>query len=181
MKKNNLNTLLIIIIVVISILTFIISIGTFDSFKGKKKSDDKMSDKEIAKLQLKRIQALEAKQIKLKRKLNRKFKQIYFGVRLCLLLLWGGMIYSLYLFGMINNFNDFTNYSEISLLIIFIFNFLTFGSLKSLRDYIDSIKGRIKKMVYGKYIDLEERITTNQNRIKEVQGSMKKFRLRAGK
>lgn len=100
---------------------------------------------------------LEKKNV-LKKKLKKKFKLIYFGVRVSLVSIWFGVLAGFYFLGQINSLEDFLNYTELSVLLILSFNFLTFGSIKDFKAYMEILKTRTQIWVYGGYIDLDDQI-----------------------
>lgn len=160
-NKNNTNTVIIIIVVVILLILFIVSFGKIDG-DGLKIPDELKDDKASAKSRHKRLKALIEKQESLKRKLDKKFKRIYFGVRLCLVFLWAVLMILLYYFGLIKELGDFINYSELSILCLITVNFITFGTITELKSYIEFIKTKTENWVFGKYVSIEENITKNK-------------------
>jgi hypothetical protein len=170
--KKYTNDILIVILIVILLVVFVLSFGNLDGdeFNIPKEFKD---DKASAKSRHKKLTALIDKQEQLKQKLDKKFKRIYFGVRIVLVLLWVGVMFSLYLFNLITNLEDFLNYSEISILIIVTFNFLTFGTITNVKNYISFLKTKTENWVYGKYINLEIKINENKTELKKLEKEIK--------
>jgi hypothetical protein len=158
MSKKESNNFWIIVLIIVLFLLYIASLGTISSNQIKKSPNAFRDKQEEAKRKHRKLVELIEKQKALQIKLEGKFKRIYSGVRIGLVLIWGGIMATLVGFRLIENLSDFLNYTEVSVLVVLTFNFLTFGSLNNFRDYIDILKTRTENWVYGKYLDLEFKI-----------------------
>ncbi|MBL1280375.1 MAG: hypothetical protein COA33_008895 [Fluviicola sp.] len=172
MSKRNSNSFWVIVVVILLFLLYLASLGTISSDQIKKTPNAFKDDQEKAKRKHKRLVDLIEKQKALKTKLAKKFKRIYLGVRIGLVLIWGGVMTLLILLKLINNLGDFLNYSELSVLLILTFNFITFGSLKNFKDYIVLLKTKTENWVYGKYVDINLRIETNEIEKIEIEETL---------
>lgn len=164
MKRKESNNFWVIVLIIVLIVLYLVSLGTISSDQLRKTPKAFRDEQEEAKRKHKKLVELIEKQKDLKKRLARKFKRIYAGVRIGLVLIWGGIMSTFVAFGLIKNLSDFLNYSEVSVLVILTFNFLTFGSLKNFRDYIVILKTRTENWVYGKYIDIDLRIESAEMR-----------------
>ena len=160
MKKQNsrIGILLIIIAIIVVIIVYVVSLGTVNS--GFKEFKD---NKEQAKIRHKKLVELIQKKEALKIKLDKKFKRIYFSVRVGLVLIWFTSLSIFYFLGFIKNIGDGLNYSEASILILIVFNFLTFGTLTNLENYLSLVKTKTENWIYGKYIDIDVEIESDKS------------------
>lgn len=136
--------------IIVLLILFVASLGKFNPSDIGKIPVEYKDEKEFAKRKHKRLSELIAKQETLKIKLDKKFKQIYFSVRIGMVLLWLGVLSIFYLLGVINNLSDALNYSEASILILFALNFITFGTITDLKFFVAIIKIKTENWVYGK-------------------------------
>ena len=164
-ENNEIRNILIVILVVIIIVGFILSLGQLNITKLEAFPPEIKEDKEKAKLRHKRLSVILQKQETLNLKLQKKFKQIYFFIRLGLVILWFIILLGFYLGNFIHNLGDVLNYSEASLFLLILVNFLTFGTLMNLENYINLIKIKTQNLVYGKYIKLEDQIEVNRTEL----------------
>ena len=173
-NKSSIPTILIVIIVIIILLLFVASLGTIDPGSISKIPDEYKDTKEEAKRRHKKLGELIEKQTALKIKLDKKFKRIYFFVRLGLVLLWFGILSIFYFFDQIKNVGDVLNFSQASILILLVLNFLTFGTITNLKNFIDIIKTETENWIYGKYITIEQRIEINKKELSVLEEEIKK-------
>lgn len=169
--KPTINTWLIILIIVVILLVYILTLGQVggDSLKV---ADELSESRAKAKHRHKRLEELISKQIELKTKLERKFKRVYFGVRMTLVLIWVGIAASLHALNILQSVDDFLSYSEFSVLILITLHFVTFGSLRNVNEFIDSIKRRTENWVYGKYVDVDSKIESNKKEQEKLLSSI---------
>lgn len=156
-KISDYNILVIILLVIILLVVFLF----------------KKEDKEKAINRHKRLTKLIEGKETLKKKLNKRFKIVYFGVRFVLISIWLALSYILYYYGYIKDVGDFLNYSEITILVIIGSNFMLFGSLSNINNYIDFIKIKTENLVYGKYINIDEEIDRHKEADKIVLDKIK--------
>ena len=154
-------------IIIILLIIFLVTFGKIDGDDLKPPEEFK-EDKEKAKKRNVKLRALIEKKWELQKKLDRKFRYIFFFVRVGLLSIWAAVIYGFYYLGLIQNLGDFLNYSHASILALVTLNFLTFGTLTNLNNYLDLIKMRTRNWVYGKYVNLKESIDENQEEANQL-------------
>jgi len=169
--NSKLNTILIIVFVVVFIILILFSFGYFNSSKFPTEFID---SNEEAKRKHKRLEALIEKQLATKTKIEKKFKFVFLWVRIGLILMWFGLLGILYYFNIVKNFSEALTYSQVSIIIILIFNFITFGTIGSLKNFVASIKIKTENMVYGKYINLDEKIEINKQELSKIESEIKK-------
>lgn len=160
-SKTTTNTWLIILIIILILIIYIASLGQV-RVNNLKIADELSESREKAKHRHQKLEVLIKKQVELKSILDRKFKQIYLGVRIILVSIWIGLAISLYLVSLIENVGDFLTYSQFTVLLLVTLHFITFGSLRNVNEFIDSIKRRTENWVYGKYVDIETKIESNK-------------------
>jgi len=155
---------LIVLFVIVFIAIFIITLGNVKV--GNQSTPNEFKDnKEQAQRRHGKLKLLIEKQEALKVKLEKRFKRIYFIIRLGFIVVWGAYIYICVLLGHVNNLEDALNYSEAVILVWIALNFLTFGNLSNLNAFIDLIKMRLQNWVWGKYVKLESIIDINKREI----------------
>lgn len=165
-KKDKLPVSLIVIIVIVIIIVFIvfiISLGNVGANNSQKLPDECKDTKAQARQRHAKLKILIERQVALKIKLDKTFVRIYFAVRTGLVIIWFGILFTFYYFGLVNNLGDFLNYSEASILTLIVLNFLTFGNVTNLKNYINLIKIKTENFIYGKYIDIHKKIELNKD------------------
>jgi len=179
-KKNNLNNntdssddsmWLIVILIIIAIVLLIISSGKQNINKNANSSSFNDSIEE-AKRKHKRLKALVDKQIALKTKLDKLFKQTYFCVRIVIVLVWFGFLILLYKIGLMTNIiSDALSFSQAFLFLLTISYFITYGSIIGLNKYVEIIKIQTENKVYGKHVKLDNRIANNKTDLKKLESN----------
>jgi quinol-cytochrome oxidoreductase complex cytochrome b subunit len=164
---------LIVILITILIIVFVISLGKLDVGRTQLAPAEFKDDKEEAKRKHQRLSELLAKEEQLKIKLTKTFKRIYFIVRILFVLLWGGILFTLYKFGSISNLGDILNYSEAGILIWLVLNFLTFGTISNLQDFISLIRTQLENWIWGKYIHLDSQIENHRLELNKLETKIK--------
>lgn len=157
MSKKSTNSFWVIVVIIAIVFLFVFSFGSISSDNINIPKELKDSREEAEKKH-KLIEEKLAEKIELKKKLERKSKRIYLGVRIGLVLVWALIMATLFWYNLINSLEDFLNYSEVSVLIILTINFLNFGNFKNLKDNIQMLKTRIENWVYGKHVNIEDEI-----------------------
>lgn len=163
---------IIVILIIILIIVFVISLGKLDVGKTQFVPDEFQDNKEDAKRKHKRLSELLAKQEQLKIKLTKTFKRMYFAVRLLFVLLWGGVLFALYKFNLIEDLGDVLNYSEAGILICLILNFLTFGTISNLHNFVNLIRTKLENWIWGEYIHLDNKIENHKSELKELENKI---------
>ena len=162
-KRDVKQEVLIVILIIIAIIFYLFTFGKFSS-KGKQPEEFR-DDNLQAKIRHQKLTKLLESQKGLKQKLNKKFRLIYFCVRFLLVLFWIGIMSILYIFSIIKDLGDFLNYSELSVIIIITLYFLVFGTVKDLNNFLDLFKTKTENLVYGKYVNINEKIDENQKEV----------------
>lgn len=167
-KKSGIWTIFVVLFVIVLLIVYIGTLGGINVAKISK-PEEFLEDREKARLRHQRLLGLVQKQQALKIKLGKKFRLIYGGVRVGLVLSWIAVMFGCYLIGWIANLEDFLNVSEICLIILVTANFITFGTLTHLNGFLTLIRTRTENWVYGKYISLEEKIMVNKEQLKDLE------------
>jgi Na+/H+ antiporter NhaC len=158
------------IIILIVILLYLFTLGQVNGAK-KITPEEFSEEREKAKHRHKRFVKHLNIQESLKKHLDKRFKQLYLFVRICLVSIWLGSMALLHIRNILEGLNDFLLYSQLSVLAIAVICFLTFGTITNVKDYIDSIKIRTENWVYGKYVNIDERIENTQLEINQLKES----------
>jgi uncharacterized protein YpmS len=157
------------IIVIIGITIFIVvytaSLGTLKSIDKPNLPDALKDSKEEANKRHAALKAELDKMIALRKKMERRVAIIYTFVRLILVGLWVGLMYTLYYYEFIKNVGDFLNYSEASLIVLLAFNFITFGNITNLNDFLSSVRIRVENIVWSTKITLSKDIMKTQDEL----------------
>lgn len=160
--KRKIPNIWIVLVIILIIIIFILSFGRITSDEIKIIPDEYRDTKEEAKRKHNRLLAIIEKKEELKSRLAKKFKQVYFFVRIGLVTIWLLLLLPLYINGFIKNLNDLLSFSEACLLIIIIMNFITFGTITNLKNYLRVIKNKTENWIYGKYINIEADIDNHK-------------------
>lgn len=150
-----------VIFVIVLIVIYVASLGKINI--GNASATEEFKDNnEQAKRRHDKLKELIEKKTDIKQKLARRFKRIYFAVRLFFVGIWGAYIFVLYKFNFIQNLEDVLNYSKAIILIWVALNFLTFGTLTNLNNFINLIKMKLENWIWGKHINIDEGIEINK-------------------
>lgn len=151
------------IILVIIIFPYIFKYLS-EKFPTEFKDDKDDAEKKHEELKL-RIE----KNKKLKIKLSKKFKWIYFVARIFIISLWGLIIYLFYRINWVNNLEDFLNHSEAIILLWITVNFLFSGSFTNHKYLIKLIKVKLENWIWGQYlINLDNDISRDKEELKKL-------------
>lgn len=174
MYKNKHNwgnsNFLIAVVIVIVIIVFLLSLGkinwssTIDKSQGKSKEDIKRRHD--------KLKTLVDKQKALKEKLSKRFRWIYFFIRLLFVSIWGIGILLLIKWRIVKELEDFLNCSQAMLIGLIVLNFLTFGNLTNLTSFLNNIRRHVENRVWGKYINIDEKIATNEAEIDRLSNQI---------
>jgi hypothetical protein len=168
------------IVILVAIVILFSSGGKVDLLSDSNKKNDRDEKsleerKEIFKHRHKKLQALIERKKELNIKLKKKFRIIYFCVRLLLLFIWFVFNLILWEFHIANSLGDFLNFNEAVLLLLFALNFLFFRNLIGLKEIIDYVKNYIENAVYKKYIQIEIQIENHSTEAVYLENEMKKI------
>lgn len=162
----------IVLVIILIIVIFILSFGKISSDEIKIIPNEFKDSKEEAKRKHERLLGIIEKKEDLKLRLDKKFKQVYFFVRIGLVTLWLLLLLPFYINGFIKNLNDLLSFSEACILIIIIVNFITFGTITNLKNYLRVIKNKTENWVYGKYINIDKAIIADKNNLAALTQEM---------
>ena len=154
--------------IIVLIVVYVGSLGNINigNFSVPKEFKDSY---EQAKRRHEKLKSLIEKKEALHKKLTRRFKLVYFAIRLGFVSLWAVYIFICYKVQWVNNLEDVLNFSEAAILIVLAVNFLTFGTLTSLDDFVDSIKMKLENWVFGKYVNIEDSIVEDKEELQKVE------------
>ncbi len=169
-NKISLKTIVIIVLVIAIIALFIFSLGQYNPTEISKPKEFK-EDREEAKRKHGWYKVVVKNQKKLKAQLDKRFKVIYFGVRLGLILLWAGIMLGLYSLGLLVGIIGIITYTTGLAAFVGATYFLTSGTYYDLEDFTEEIKVKTENWVYGKYLDLEKKIERKQKEISQLEES----------
>lgn len=105
-----------------------------------------------------KIEALIDKHEKLKIKLEKSFKISYLILRVFLVLIV--IVFNLILYYQfdVKNIRELTAWNNMVLLVFSMILFIAFGSIINISKAVDYMKDKVEKWVYGKYINIPERL-----------------------
>jgi len=159
------------IIAVVALL--ILSLGKIDWSRKKATSPKKtqtLDDRiESIRIEHAEIEEILADKKKLKEKLARRFKRVYFLVRLVLLIIWALINLGFYLTGIASTLEDFLNVNQVIVIGFIAVAFLYSGGLSSISAGIGYIKNVVENIVYRKYLNLEAEIESKTTQSIELQ------------
>jgi hypothetical protein len=159
---------LVAIVIILLIVFYLASLGKLNPAGIGKLPDELKESIEKAKHRHKKIMAVLETQHALKTKLNKRFRTIYFFIRLGFVLLWAAFLVAFYFFGLVKNLGDGLNYSEALVLALIAVNFLTFGTISNLEKFIEVIKIKTENWIYGKHKNLNQKIEKYKIEDKEL-------------
>jgi ABC-type multidrug transport system fused ATPase/permease subunit len=154
-KEKDYSLIIIAIIVFAFVVLYLLSLGKIKGTTSKSRYDELNESLEKANARHTKLQALIDKKVELKEKLKKRFRWIFFSVRILLVAFWAVALILLYLFGIVVNIGDALNYSNAFILVLITLNFITFGNLTNLSSFINAIKTRVENWVYGKYVSID--------------------------
>jgi hypothetical protein len=161
-----------VIVILFVLIIYVATLGRVSSSEINPLPEEFKDANEIARLRHARLQTLIEKREALKLKLQNRFRWIYFSVRSSLVAGWLGILYGLFANNLIDNLGDVLNYSEAGILLLLIAHFLTFGSISNLNSYIDLIKLKTENYVYGRYLNIDEKIVTNKIELAQIDNEL---------
>lgn len=167
-ESEDASIILVAIVIILLIVLYLASLGKLNPAGIGKLPDELKESKEKAKHRHKKILAVLETQHALKAKLNKRFRTIYFFIRLGFILLWAAFLVAIYFLGLVSNLGDVLNYSEALVLALIAVNFLTFGTISNLAKFIEVIKIKTENWIYGKHKNLNQKIEKNKIEDKEL-------------
>ena len=182
MKNLKDSDLFIILVIIAIVVVYLISVGTLDISKNKKlpnelndslkEAEKKQKQIEKAKQEQRKLQKRIKQQEEQQKRLDKRFKRIFFLVRFSFVVLWGVILFVLYLIGFNTSLEDSLNISELIILILITLHFLTFGTITNLEKYIKLIRIRIKNWIYRKYAKLNQEIELNKQKLGKMENEI---------
>ena len=157
------------------VVLFILSLGLIET-EEVVSSPDFRDKKEEAKRKHKWYTEVLKNQKKLKTELDFKFKWIYLGVRFLLLASWAALIGLTYRLDWADNFLELFGIASLPMWFISAANYLASGTYVDLRDFIEISKIKTENWVYGKFIDLDEKIEKNEKVIVKLENEITQMR-----
>jgi len=164
----------IVLFIIILLILYVVSFGKLNIGNNLKAPNEFKDDKEQAQRRHNKLKALIEKKEALKIKLEKRFKRIYFLIRLGFVAVWAAYLYIFILLGHVNNLEDVLNYSEAAILGWVALNFLTFGNLSTLNGFIDLIKMRLENWIWGKHLNLDSKIELNKQEVVVLETTINK-------
>ncbi len=164
-KRNYKPYILIAIIVIIAILIiYIVTLGQIDLTAEKKHKEKVDTKNQLIKLELRheKLKALIQKKEDLNIKLNKRFKIIYLGVRLGLVLLTVTYNILLYFVFDVTELGNILKWNGLIVLIVSVFSFLAFGTTVNVKEFTQKLKLWLEAKIYSKYVNLNEQIEAHK-------------------
>jgi hypothetical protein len=161
--------MIIVIIIVVSILTF----GKVDFLEEPRQSE---AEKQLGNLKARhrRLKLLIEQKEELNKKINRKFKRIYFGVRFVLASIYLGLNAFLYFVFNVRDIGEILSWNELALLVLALSSFLAFGTFASVKDFVHGIKMKLEVGIFRKHISIENEILEHKNEINKLTATITK-------
>lgn len=165
MKRKYIWIIIAVISVIIVFLIYVFTFGKVDITKENDKRQCVEGEKnDLNKLENRhrKLKVLIGRKEYLNRKLDKRFKRIYFGVRLLLSSLYLGFNVVLYNVFNITKLSDLLNWNQLMILVISLFSFIAFGTLANAKEYIVKIKLWVELRIYSKYVDISEQLNEHK-------------------
>lgn len=180
MKKEKDNNILLIITIVIVILIFIGSFGQVNIAIEKEEKPNSNDENYLNTLQkeYQKLKALIKQKEALNIRLNKKFKRIYFGVRLGLTFVYIGYNALLFFVFKITKLGDLLNWNQFAIIIISIFSFIAFGTFANVKEYIYNLKMKLESSVYKKHVTLNDELIIHKQKAIELTATINKVQLK---
>ncbi|MBI4648364.1 MAG: hypothetical protein HY738_17710 [Bacteroidia bacterium] len=180
-EKNEQNVLFVVIaIMVILLLSFIIEqIFKENLFTKVDSPPQKLSSKEqkiLLENECRKLEKLIYRKKELERKKLIAFNTMYFVLKTILLILLAIYYYVGYLIIGFDDFlGDFLNWTGIGLVGFALISFVIFKDFKDVLNVIDILRLKLKKMIYQKYLNINDSIEENQKRLEISKAELKKL------
>lgn len=160
MKRNYTSVVITVIFFIAVLCLFVFTFGQIDIIEKKDKLHTEGKSDKINRLQnrYQKLKILIERKEELNNKLKKKFKRIYFGVRVLLIVLYIGYSVVLYYIFNITKLGDLLNWNQLALLVISVFSFIAFGTITNAIEFITKVKMWIESKVYSKHIDIENEL-----------------------
>jgi len=171
-SKNNWedNLVIIVLIVIVIVLIYLVTVGNIN-LSDKLDAENKASEK--AKERANSHETRLSKMKGIEKRLKFRFRLIHFLVRIILISLWAGLVWLFYLVGLIINATDVFVYSQAILIGTLAIHYLFSGSTTNLKDFITNLRKLVKKRVYGKHLNISERIMIRERELEILHSQAK--------
>lgn len=177
------NKLVIILVIIVVAIWYAFSMGWI-KLSTESKEKELLRIESLKQKHKRFLEHLE-KQQKLKKKLKRLFWWVYFGVRIFLVACLCGYNLALFYYFNVQDIGSLLNWNQVAVIGITIFSFLTFGNFKGFKEYISNWRMKLENRVYGKYLNLDERISVTQSSVSkitlEIETANQKTKIEVGK
>jgi len=160
------------ILIVVGIVIYILSLGTIDVSESRAKENKGDNPLDKLKTRHEKLSFLIKEKEKLYKKLKRRFRLIYSGVRAVLVLIYLGLNALLYFVFNITNFGDILNWNELALIVMVMISFIAFGTFTSVRSFVEGIKLRLEVIIFSKYENIEKEILNLKVEATTIQSSI---------
>jgi H+/gluconate symporter-like permease len=174
-KSKRIVWILVILLGIILIIILFASAGKINLFKEKSKEVQAGPDKTKQihlKSSYKRLEEKIEKEVKLKRRLNISFIIIYLSVRVFFVAIIVAFNFYLYKVQGIRTIGDFVDWNEAILFVILIILFVITRRPLGVNNWLEKLEKQIKVWIYGKYLEIDEKIYDDKNKLKDLSGSV---------
>ena len=144
---------------ILVVIVLIVSFGRVDLSRTKntpQKKNPSLDDRiEAIRIQHAKYERMLKSQKKLKERLGKRFKRIYFLVRCLLVAGWIGSNVGFSVVGIASTLEDFLNLNQAIIVIFVAATFLFSGGLSGISEGIKYVKNGVENIVYRKYLNLD--------------------------
>lgn len=162
------------IFLLLLVIVYFISLGKIDLTSSSKLESDiantKNQDienraKERIKHRIQKLQILVEKKNDLDVELQQKYKWYSFAFRLTLVIIFLSVGATAYFFFSDHSLEGTLNILEVSIILYSLSSFLVFGSIIEFKKFLGNVNLRLKKIVYGKYLNIEKQIANHEEEV----------------
>ncbi|OIQ24112.1 hypothetical protein [Lacinutrix sp. MedPE-SW] len=168
-ENKGLTNLEIILIIVVIILVYVMTIGYVDLIDRLEEKEERAEIKELEKNEEKiplsklkyrhtRIKDIISKNEAVNNKLNRRFKLIYNSVKVIMVLLFFGFVFTLYFGFGVTDLGQLLTWLGGVTILLGLASFIAFGTLNGVSDFINSIKMKLESSIRSKCLSIEEKL-----------------------
>lgn len=174
-SQNSGLSLIDIILIILILFVFVFTLGKVEIpiEKNEQNADDDNDNLNKLKDRYRKLKALIKRKKLLHIKLNKRFKVIYFGVRVVLITLYLGFNAILFFVLDIKDLGEILNWNQVAVLIMIIFSFITFGTFSNVKEFVYSIKMQLEIRTFKKYLNIDEQVNTLENEASKLSIEIK--------
>ncbi len=158
--------LIVILVLAVLLFLFLITTGKKDKIEHFKPKEFK-ENKEKAEIRNNQLKVILRGKRPLKKQLDRKSFIIHLSVRFLFVLLYLSPIFILYFFGFLTSLASITSIFAFFSIVLTLIYYVVKGKKFNLQEFDESIGLKIRNWVYGKYIDIDESISSNEEELKQ--------------